>query len=198
VAFEFLDPPAIAATTNASGPTSGGTLLTILGSNFATDPSTSMWVRFDDLVHQRANPLTLTQCSAVSPPSDVVGPVEVTVTVDSIPAVLADGFTYGEAVGVVPPAERVPAVLALAAGPSPFSGRATFGIALPRAAAWQLDVMDVRGAVVRRFSGRAEAGEHQVVWDGRSGAGWNSPPGVYFAKLAVLGEQRIRRIVKLD
>jgi hypothetical protein len=34
------------------------------------------------------------------------------------------------------------------------------------------------------------AGTHQVWWDGRS-----APPGLYFVRLALAGQTRIRRVV---
>jgi flagellar hook assembly protein FlgD len=48
-----------------------------------------------------------------------------------------------------------------------------------------LDVLDVRGRLVRRLAGGPlPGGEHGLDWDGLAASGVPAPPGVYFIRLA--------------
>jgi hypothetical protein len=50
----------------------------------------------------------------------------------------------------------------------------------------RLDVLDVRGRLVRRLaSGAAEPGSLRVPWDARDASGRLAAAGVHFARLAV-------------
>ena len=60
------------------------------------------------------------------------------------------------------------------------NGQAQWSYSLPRAAETsELMITDERGAVVATLPGQAAAGEHGVVWDGRTNDGQTAPDGVY-------------------
>jgi hypothetical protein len=74
------------------------------------------------------------------------------------------------------------------AGANPFAGGATLEFELARAGAIALDLVDVRGARVRRLgAGPWAAGTHRLLWDGSDDAGRPAATGVYFARLVVDG-----------
>jgi hypothetical protein len=45
--------------------------------------------------------------------------------------------------------------------------------------------------------GEADAGEHEVLWDGRSAEGRPAASGVYFVRLVASGERRTIKAVLL-
>lgn len=68
--------------------------------------------------------------------------------------------------------------------PNPFNPRTTVRFDLARAAAVQLEVYDLQGRRVRTLaSGRFEAGEHAVAWDGNDDGGAGVASGVYLIQL---------------
>ena len=83
-------PPTIASVTPNTGPTNGGTAVTILGSGFQPGAT----VRFGGLAAVSVNFVSATNLLAVTPPS-VAGAVSVVITnADGQSASLAGGFTY--------------------------------------------------------------------------------------------------------
>lgn len=81
--------------------------------------------------------------------------------------------------------------------PNPAPGEATVALSLPTRSHATLTVLDVRGRVVRRLVDRAlEAGEHRVVWDGRTDRGQRAAAGVYFLRGVFAGRAETRRIVR--
>ena len=96
----------------------------------------------------------------------LVLPIEVTVT--------ADPATVGES--------RLFAVRG--ARPNPFNPRTTIAFELPTAAATVVDVLDLRGCLVRRLQyGHLAAGSHARTWDGRDDAGRGVSAGVYLVRV---------------
>lgn len=81
--------------------------------------------------------------------------------------------------------------------PSPSHGRVGFSFDVPRASRIELEVLGVAGRRVRRLmSGESLAsGHHDVSWDCRTERGAPVPPGVYFARLAGVGQVLTRRFV---
>lgn len=78
------------------------------------------------------------------------------------------------------------------ARPNPFTGTTALRFALPQAAHVRLEVLDAQGRRVARLAdGRRAAGEHALVWDGRTDAGERSGPGVYFYRFEA-GPHRAR------
>jgi hypothetical protein len=74
--------------------------------------------------------------------------------------------------------------------PNPFAGRTSIRFSLPAAGAHSLVVYDVTGRRVASLSsGWADAGAHEVRWDGRNQKGVQVPSGVYFFRLSANGRQ---------
>ena len=71
------------------------------------------------------------------------------------------------------------------AGANPAAGAALLGYKLAFAGSTRLDILDVRGRLVRRLlEARLEPGAGSVRWDGRAADGARAPAGMYFARLA--------------
>jgi hypothetical protein len=102
------------------------------------------------------------------------------------------------AVGVDPLPRAVGAVALAPASPNPSAEGMSLTFSLPRAGAARLALYDVRGRLVRSlFDGPAVAGETRVTWDGRDGAHASAAPGMYYARLTSLGEERTEKVVRL-
>jgi hypothetical protein len=85
-----------------------------------------------------------------------------------------------------------------APAPNPSAGRTVVSLRLPVAGNAQLDVIDVRGRVVRTLvDGRLGAGEHLQAWDGRTDRGAEAPAGVYFMRLTTAQGIRSQRVTLL-
>mgnify|MGYP002638405323 FL=1 len=82
-------------------------------------------------------------------------------------------------------ADDAPRLLTLAGNyPNPFNPSTTVIFALPAAGEVNLDVVDVRGHIVRTLQhGTLPAGDHRVVWDGVDDRGQVAASGVYFVRL---------------
>ncbi|MCC6350015.1 MAG: S8 family serine peptidase [Candidatus Eisenbacteria bacterium] len=71
-------------------------------------------------------------------------------------------------------------------------------LSLPETGQARVTVHDLRGARVRTLvSGRLEAGEHLLEWDGRAGGAGAVPPGVYFLRAEAGGHGITARVVLL-
>ena len=104
------------------------------------------------------------------------------------------------------PATGAPDTARLAAGstrleqnaPNPFRPSTAIAFTLGRPGPVKLDVVDVRGRLVRRLAeGTRPAGRHRIVWDGRDESGRRAAAGVYFCRLAADGTTESRRMVRL-
>jgi hypothetical protein len=83
-----------------------------------------------------------------------------------------------------------------AARPNPFNPRTEMAFVLGAAAHARLTLHDARGRLVAVLADAVrEAGRHTAVWDGTDTRGRPAPSGVYFARLQVAGETRVRRLV---
>ena len=71
--------------------------------------------------------------------------------------------------------------------PNPFKHATTVPFRINEAAQVRIDILDVRGRIVREFTEQAAAGEHHVVWDGLDDAGRSLAPGAYYVKMSVNG-----------
>jgi hypothetical protein len=68
--------------------------------------------------------------------------------------------------------------------PNPFAASTVVAFDLPAAGPVALDVVDVKGRVVRTLvRGAMPAGRHAATWDGCDDAGARVGPGVYFARM---------------
>ncbi|MDQ6838246.1 MAG: IPT/TIG domain-containing protein, partial [Actinomycetota bacterium] len=82
-------PPTVTAVTPASGPGTGGTMVTITGTGFATAPGVTK-VRFRDLLATSVSCSSPTSCTAISPAGTGSAHVTVTVAGQSSPMVMGD------------------------------------------------------------------------------------------------------------
>ena len=80
--------------------------------------------------------------------------------------------------------------------PNPFNSETTLSFTVNEAGPLTLVLYDLRGRVVRDWSGRFEAGRHSLTWDGRDEAGKPLASGVYIAS-ARQGSRAISRKVTL-
>jgi hypothetical protein len=81
--------------------------------------------------------------------------------------------------------------------PNPSSGVTRLALALPGSADVTIDVVDVRGRVVRRLHHGPAAGGLAVGWDGRDARGRALPSGVYFAVAHAGSKTAQTRIVRV-
>ena len=79
--------------------------------------------------------------------------------------------------------------------PNPAHGPVDIGFALPREASVHLSVFDVQGREISVLAaGPTPAGQHHVIWDGRS-MGQPAPPGLYLVRLLAPGRTLVRRLM---
>jgi hypothetical protein len=69
--------------------------------------------------------------------------------------------------------------------PNPFNASTRFTLSLPAASNYEIRIINVAGQVVKRFSGRLEAGLHAFTWDGLDDGGREVGSGVYFYRARV-------------
>jgi hypothetical protein len=82
--------------------------------------------------------------------------------------------------------------------PNPFrAGELSLDYALPAGGVVYVGVYDLAGRLVATlFAGRAEAGEHALVWSGRSDADTPVSAGLYLVRLATpAGERRVKIVI---
>ena len=100
----------------------------------------------------------------------------------------------GTAVGAAP---RVPAGFALEAWPNPFNAETTLSFTVTTAGPVALTVFDLRGQVLRGWSGHYGAGTHSLTWDGRDEGGEAVASGVYIASARQGGAAIARKVTLL-
>jgi hypothetical protein len=84
-------------------------------------------------------------------------------------------------------------------GTNPTSRATTIGFSLPAEAAVSLAVHDAAGRRMRTLSeGTWAVGEHHLMWDLRDATGQAVRPGLYFVRLTVGGETRVRRVAVVE
>jgi hypothetical protein len=110
------------------------------------------------------------------------------------PAVSTDAL-IGIGVPVDVGSRGVTGKLALRAVPNPARGQAVFAIECDRPGSRRLEIVDLRGRVVRRLDDSVgTAGPRRVTWDGRDAAGKEVPAGVYLVTLEVGGRRVSSRV----
>jgi flagellar hook assembly protein FlgD len=68
--------------------------------------------------------------------------------------------------------------------PNPFSQGTVISFSAPTAIRVAIDIYNVHGQLVRTvFSGAADAGQHEVAWDGTDSRGARVARGVYFCRM---------------
>jgi hypothetical protein len=120
------------------------------------------------------------QVSAMASPSHVLFSIVLPVGVDrSLLFHVGEGELF-----IAPKSLPAAAVAPLVAAPNPFNPSTSISFSLERPSDVVVDVLDLRGRLVRRLAtGRMDAGEHAVTWTGVDGAGRRVPSGVYLARL---------------
>lgn len=99
-----------------------------------------------------------------------------------------------EAEGVKPP----PAPSAIRVFPNPFNPATRISFTLPAAADISIAILDVSGAVVKRYGERGlDAGRHEIVWDGRGDDDRPLGSGVYFVRIFGGGYDASAKLVLL-
>ncbi|MCH7573898.1 MAG: fibronectin type III domain-containing protein [Candidatus Marinimicrobia bacterium] len=93
----------------------------------------------------------------------------------------------------------LPEAFALAPNyPNPFNPNTTLRYALPHPARGSLKVYNLLGQeIISLVQGWMDMGRHEIVWDGRDGAGRNLASGIYFAVFAADGKIITRKMVLL-
>ncbi|NNF07980.1 MAG: hypothetical protein HKN21_14550, partial [Candidatus Eisenbacteria bacterium] len=83
--------------------------------------------------------------------------------------------------------------------PNPMRSRGAFRFSIPQDTEVRSWIVDARGRLVRNFGNRSvRAGEHEIVWDGRTDRGRSAAPGVYWLRLETRsGLVDAARIVRL-
>jgi len=82
--------------------------------------------------------------------------------------------------------------------PNPFNPTTTIGYALPEAGDVRVSVFNVLGQEVRVLADEhQEAGEHEVVWDGKDAYGSQVASGVYFYRAKLNDYSETRKMVLL-
>jgi hypothetical protein len=102
-----LPPPTITSISPASGPMTGNTTVQITGNNFDVQQGGTQ-VFFKNTPAQSVSCTSPTSCTAVTPLAPQIGPVDVTLNVNTFPAVAAGAFTYKPAVTDVNPSHGLP------------------------------------------------------------------------------------------
>lgn len=89
-----------------------------------------------------------------------------------------------------------PAILQLAASPTPAVSGVTLRFGLPRAGRVRVEVFDVRGRrVIVLADGRYDAGWQQVRWSGRNADGRPVAPAMYFARIETQKQTATTKII---
>ena len=79
--------------------------------------------------------------------------------------------------------------------PNPFNPQTTIKLRLPQEGDVSLKVFNVRGELVRTLvDGQMDAGEHSIIWDGKTNAGNQTASGVYFYETRANGEVKINKM----
>jgi hypothetical protein len=178
----FYAAPQITSLDPSSGPASGGTLLTIHGSNFGL--ASGGRVTTIDGVEAPESQYLGHDAIVVVTPAGSQGTVPVVVRLNGFSSNSAS-FTYTE-----PTAVFRSHALGFALGqnrPNPVVDRTRIPIELPEASSYSLGVFDVRGRLVRRLDGSAPAGARAIEWDAKDEAGRRAPAGLYFYRFAARG-----------
>jgi flagellar hook assembly protein FlgD len=82
--------------------------------------------------------------------------------------------------------------------PNPFNAQTTIEYTLPLKASVHLVIFNVAGQPVRRLvNGAQAAGHHRVVWDGKGEGGREVTSGIYYYRLKVDNEIRVRQMTIL-
>jgi hypothetical protein len=108
-------------------------------------------------------------------------------------------LTIQQGVSDVPEGSDLPVATALAGiHPNPFNPQTTINYELAAPATVELDIYDVKGALVRRLVRESmPAGRHAAVWNGQDDSGARVASGVYLVQFNASASHDIRKLVML-
>lgn len=91
----------------------------------------------------------------------------------------------------------LPSATALAGvHPNPFNPQTTISYDLVAATTVELDIFDLKGALVRRLvNGAVPAGRHKVAWNGQDEAGLRVASGTYFARFKAGSHHDVKKVM---
>jgi hypothetical protein len=102
-------------------------------------------------------------------------------------------FFFDQGSVAVPPIATGPGVFGLRPNsPNPFSSATVLRFDAPDPSAVRLEVVDIRGRVVRRLPTQ---GQRSVTWDGRNESSEPMPSGIYFVRLTSANAEDLSKIV---
>jgi hypothetical protein len=113
-------------------------------------------------------------------------------------AMLADGMLEELGLrGANAPTGPRPDLFARAA-PNPFAAETTIRYVIPQAGFTRVDILDVRGRVVRSVvAAHQPVGSHRATWDGRDGNGVRAAGGIYFYQVTAGTHRASGRLVHI-
>jgi flagellar hook assembly protein FlgD len=80
--------------------------------------------------------------------------------------------------------------------PNPFNASTSIKYTLPENAHVEIAIYNIQGQLVRTLSkGEESSGTHLAIWDGKDNIGKQLPSGIYFYKLSIGGEFKIKKMV---
>jgi len=106
---------------------------------------------------------------------------------DALKLISAEASDYnGNQLDVILNKVEVPTEFALSQNyPNPFNPETEIMLSLPESGNWYLDIYNIRGQLVRQFSGYSGAGTVHIKWDSRDDRGNEAASGIYFYKARV-------------
>lgn len=85
-----------------------------------------------------------------------------------------------------------------ASSSNPFRERAELVVHVGRTGPVTIEVLDVHGRIVRRWTRTAMApGDHSITWDGRTASGEEAPAGLYLVRAGQGDRSAVARVVRL-
>jgi hypothetical protein len=85
----------------------------------------------------------------------------------------------------------------LSVAPNPFRDGTTIHFEVPANVPARITIHDVRGRILRTFSGNDVLPSGSLAWDGRDDESRELASGVYFARITAGSEVEMRKVVKL-
>jgi len=80
--------------------------------------------------------------------------------------------------------------------PNPFSSSTTISYKLNQKSNVQVNIYDILGRVVRKFSGGDQStGSHSILWDGLNNFGEKLATGIYFYRVQAGGEVQVKKMI---
>jgi sugar lactone lactonase YvrE len=126
----------------------------------------------------------------------VVSPYAVELEADYTNNVATRTVVLGTPVGVDLSRSPIDRVAFAPPIPNPMRGLVTFAFQLPRRSTPSLEIFDVLGRRIRRWTWvDLAAGNHSLVWNGRDERGATVTPGILLCRLRVGDEARTRKLV---